>query len=97
MFPALKNILFTFCILKPCIGTLRISDLKDCKEDGHESKICLTDKNGYFKPFPLIIYSDLVLRKLIEIDKNKNSITAQFELTTSWSDPGISLSNISSV
>ena len=96
MFLALKNFLFAFFILKPCIGTLRISDLKSCKEDGHESKICLTGDNGYFRPFPLNFYSDLVLRKLIEIDKNKNSITAQFELTTSWFDPGISLLNISS-
>ena len=88
--------LFAFCILKPCLGTLRISDLKSCKEDGHESKICLTGENGYLTPFPVIVNSDLELRKLIEIDENKNSISAQFELGIEWLDPGINLSNISS-
>ena len=96
MFQVLKYILFVFCILKPCAARLKISDLKSCKEERHESMICLTGENGYFKPFPVTVDTELVLRNLIEIDENKKSISAQFELWTLWVDPGIALSNSSS-
>ena len=91
-----KYHLFIFCTINLCLGELRVSDLKSCKEENHKSKICLTGKNGYFNPFPVIVNSILVLRNLIEIDENKNSISAQFTLWTYWADHGISLSNISS-
>ena len=96
MFNVYKYLLFIFFTIKLCLAELRISDLKSCKEEKHESKICLTGENGYLKPFPVIVDSNLVLRNLIEIDENKNSISAQFTLWTYWSDHGISLSNISS-
>ena len=96
MFYVFKYLLFVFCTFKSSIAELKISDLKSCKEEKHESKICLTGDNGYLKPFPASVDSDLVLRNIIEIDQNKNSISAQFELWTSWEDPGITLSNISS-
>ena len=96
MFQVLKHFLFIFCILKPCASRLKTSDLKSCKEEKHESIICLTGKNGYFKPFPVTVDTELVLRNLIEIDENKKSISAQFELWTWWVDPGIALSNTSS-
>ena len=95
MFRVLRFLLFVFCILKPSIARLKISDLKNCKEGRHESKMCLTGEDGYLKPFPVIVDTDLILRNLIEIDENKNSISAQFELWTGWEDPGIALSNIS--
>ena len=98
MFHVLRFLLFVFCILKPSIARLKISDLKNCKEEKHESKMCLTGENGYLKPFktfPVIVDTDLILRNLIEIDENKNSISAEFELWTEWEDPGIALSNIS--
>ena len=97
MFHVFEYLLLVLCIFKLCNAELQISDLKNCNEERHKSKICLTDENGYFKPFPVIVYSDLMLRKLIEIDENKKSISAQFELGASWLDPGINLSNISSV
>ena len=81
-----------FCTLTPCIAGLKISDLKSCKEKSNASLICLTDEKGYFNPFPVNVDSELVLRKIIEIDENKNSISAQFELLTRWLDPGIALS-----
>ena len=87
---------FIFCTIKLCLAELRISDLKSCKEEKHKSTICLTGENGYLKPFPVIVDSNLMLRNLIEIDENKNSISAQFTLRTQWLDPGIDLSNISS-
>ena len=93
MFHVSKYLLFVFCILKPCISKLRISDLKNCKEESPESMICLTGKNGYFKPFPVMVDSELHLRNLIGIDENKNSITAALVLWTQWVDPGIALSN----
>ena len=95
MFHVFNYIFFVFCILKPCIARSKIYDLKRCKEEKHESIICLTGKNGYFKPFPVIVDSELVLRNLIEVDENKKSISAQFELWTWWVDPGIALSNAS--
>ena len=93
MFHTFKYLLFVICFLKPCIAKLRISDLKNCKDESPESIICLTGKNGYFKPFPVIVDSELVLRNLIGIDENKNSITVQLVLWTWWVDPGIALSN----
>ena len=93
MFQVLKCILFVICILKPCAGRLKTSDLKNCKEEKHESIICLTGKNGYFKPFPVTVDSELVLRNIIGIDESKNSISAQLQLWTRWVDPGIALSN----
>ena len=96
MFNVYKYLLVIFCTIKLCLAELRISDLKSCKEEKHESKICLTGKNGYSKPFPVSVDSNLVLRNLIEIDENKNSISAQFTLWTYWADHGISLSNVSS-
>ena len=93
MFHAFRYLLFLACTFKPCIAGLKISDLKNCKEETHESKICLTGQNGYFKPFPVIVDSDLELLRLMEIDENKNSISAQFQLSVVWTDPGIALSN----
>ena len=96
MFFAFEYLLLVFCILKPCNATFSIFDLKGCKEEIHVSKICLTSEKGYFKPFPVVVDSQLELRNLIEIDENRNSITAQFELLTNWVDNGIALSNVSS-
>ena len=97
MFFAFEYLLLVFCILKPCSARLKISELKSCKEESHNSKICLTGKNGYFKPFPVIVDTNLILRNLIEIDENKNFISAQIELWTAWEDPGIAFTNISLV
>ena len=97
MFQVLKCILFVICILKPFAARLKTSDLKNCKEEKHESIICLTGENGYFKPFPVTVDTELVLRNLIEIDENRNSITAQFELLTNWLDAGIAVSNLKSM
>ena len=96
MFQVFEYLLLVFCIFQLCNAGLHISDLKNCKEEKHKSKICLTGENGYFEPFPVVVNSDLILRNIIEIDQNKNSISAQFELWTSWKDPGITLSNSSS-
>ena len=96
MFNVYKYLLFIFCTIKLCLAELRISDLKSCKEEKHESKICLTGENGYLKPFPVFVDSDLVLENIIEIDENKKSISAQFLLKTRWVDTGVALSNKSS-
>ena len=93
MFHVFRYLLFAFCIFKLPNAELHISDLKGCKEEKHESKICLTGKNGYSKPFPVSVDSDLVLQNIIEIDEDKKSITAQFSLFTWWADPGVALSN----
>ena len=95
MFHAFRYFLFVVCTFKPCIAGLHTFNLKNCKEERHKSKICLTSENGYFKPFPVIVNSDLKLNNIREIDENKKSISAQFELMTVWEDPGVALSNIS--
>ena len=63
MFHAFRYFLFVVCTFKPCIAELNTFDLKNCKEERHKSKICLTSENGYFKPFPVIVNSDLKLNK----------------------------------
>ena len=95
-FHTFRYFLFVVCTFKPCIAELHTFDLKNCKEERQKSKICLTSENGYFKPFPVFVDSDLVLENIIEIDQNKNSISAQFTLMTHWIDTGIALSNKSS-
>ena len=84
MFNVHKYLLFIFCTIKLCLAELRISDLKSCKEEKHKSNICLTGKNGCLKPFPVTVDSNLMLRNLIEIDENKNSISAQFTFICQW-------------
>ena len=95
MFHAFRYFLFVVCTFKPCIAELHTFDLKNCKEERHKSKICSTSENGYFKPFPVIVDSDLLLKNIRKIDENEKSISAQFELWTWWEDPGVALSNIS--
>ena len=92
MFQGSEYLIFVFCTLTPCIAGLKITDLKSCKEESHESKICLTGKNGYSKPFPVNVDSELILKNIIEIDENKNSISTNIELFTWWLDPGIASS-----
>ena len=95
MFHAFRYFLFVVCTFKPCIAELHTFDLKNCKEERHKSKICSTSENGYFKPFPVIVDSDLLLKNIRKIDENEKSISAHFELTTLREDSGVTLSNIS--
>ena len=91
MFHVFRYFLFVLSILKPSFAKLRISDLKNCKEESHESRICLTGKDGYFKPFPVFVDSQLILRNIIGIDENEKSISLQLQLWTRWDDPGVAL------
>ena len=93
MFHLFKYLLLVLSVLKPSVAKLRIADLKNCNEESQESIICLSGENGYFKPFPVMVDSELVLRNIIGIDESKNSISAQLQLWTRWVDPGIALSN----
>ena len=93
MFHGFEYFLFVLCNLKLFTAGLKTADLKSCNEEIHESKICLTGERGYFKPLPVIVDSELVLRNIKEINENKNYISGQFELVTWWHDPGIALSN----
>ena len=95
MFLAFRYFLFVVCTFKPCIAELHTFDLKNCKEERHESKICLTGENGYFKPFPVSVDSQLILRNIVGIDENEKFITLQLQLWTRWHDPGIALFDIS--
>ena len=55
--------------------------------------LCLTNKDGYSKPFPAVVYTNLVLKGIIEIDSNKKSIKLQVDLWAYWKDEGIAFSN----
>ena len=71
--------------------------LKSCSEDHDKVEICFKDDLSYKSPFPAILNTDLHLMEIIEINENKNSISIQMDLWTNWTDPGLSLTNNSTV
>ena len=71
--------------------------LKSCSEKHDKLEICLKGKEEYSKPFPVVLYSELYLREIIEINEEKNSISVQLYLQFAWYDPSLSLSNTSAM
>ena len=69
------------------------ANLRGCAEKHDQLELCLTKENGYSVPFPVVVYTDLYLKEIIEIDNNKKSIKVQIDLWASWKDGGIALSN----
>ena len=69
--------------------------LKSCSEEHDKLEICLKGKEQYNKPFPVVVYSDLYLREIIEINEEKNWISIQLYLEFTWNDASLSLSNTS--
>ena len=88
----LKRILIIiFCLLKPLWANIKpCSDTQDSKPE-----ICLTSDGEYDPPFPVNVFIDIHLREIIDIDTEKNSITARLGLTTWWTDPKLTLKNYS--
>ena len=69
------------------------ADLKECDEPHNKLELCLTRKDGYSPPFPVVVNTILDLKEIIEIDSNKRSIKVQADLWAYWKDKGITLSN----
>ena len=69
------------------------ANLRECAEKHDQLELCLTNEDGYSKPFPVVVYTDLYLKEIIEIDNNKKSIKVHIDLWAIWEDRGIALSN----
>ena len=80
-------ILVAFCL------KLSMATIMNCSQNNNQSDICFTRKEGYVNPSHVILNTALFLRKIVEIDDDKHSITIQMGMTTFWSDPGLDLTN----
>ena len=89
---------FKYILIISCLCELIFAHLKLCSEppdepSKKESFVCLTNKTGYSVPFPIDLTLDLYLKNVIKIDEDSNSISIQAKLSTSWTDPGLSLNH----
>ena len=71
-----------------------LGNLKKCSDPYQgKPKLCLRGNGEYSPPFPVNVHIDINLREIVDIDKNKKSITARLGLTTQWTDPRLGLTN----
>ena len=70
------------------------ANLKKCSdhEEG-KGKLCLRGNGTYRPPFPVTVQMDINLREIVDIDKDKKSITIRLGLLTFWTDPRLALTN----
>ena len=84
-----KILTVIFCCSKPIWA-----NIKNCSEPYlGKPKLCLRGNGEYSPPFPVNVHIDINLREIVDIDKNKKSITARLGLTTQWTDPRLGLTN----
>ena len=92
-----KMQLLNSLVLLLCILRLTYATINSCEEETMKNVICFKSTNGsnaeYDPPFPLDLNSTMMLKEIIEINENENSITVRVDLVTRWRDPGIGLSN----
>ena len=72
------------------------ANLRSCSEKHEKQEVCFRDK-AYDNPFPIVLDTDLHLKEIIEISEDKNSVSLFIDLWTLWTDPGLGLSNNSSM
>ena len=84
--------LFILSILKEISANLR-----SCSEKHEKQEVCFRGKEAYDNPFPIVLGTDLHLKEIIEISEDKNSVSLFIDLWTLWTDPGLGLSNNSSM
>ena len=84
------KLLIFFVVFKP-----NRADLKSCSENHEKLDICFKGHEYYKYPFPAVVRSDLHLNEIIEIDEDKNSVSAQVYLWMGWHDGLLFLSNSS--
>lgn len=84
-----KTLIIIFCWIQPIWA-----DLKSCNnQEQDKSKLCLIGNGEYRPPFPSTVKIDVNLREIVDIDKDKKSITTRLGLTTHWRDPRLALTN----
>ena len=88
-----KMHLFGWLFLIICNFKPNWANLRGCAEKHDQLELCLTNKDSYSPPFPVVVNTDLYLKEIIEIDGNKKSIKVQADLWAYWKDGGIALSN----
>ena len=70
------------------------ADLKSCNDqEQSKSNLCLIGNGEYHPPLPLVVEIDINLREIVDIDKDKKSITVRMVLMTHWTDPSLALTN----
>ena len=84
---------FGYLLLITCNFKPNWANLRGCAEKHDQLEFCLTNPDGYYEPFPVVVYTDLYLKEIIEIDNNKKSIKVHIDLWAFWKDEGIALSN----
>ena len=71
-------------------------NLKNCSDPYQgKPKLCLRGNGEYSPPFPVNVNIGINLREIVDIDKNKKSITARLGLSTYWTDPRLGLTETS--
>jgi hypothetical protein len=85
---AFGYLLLIICNFKP-----NWANLRGCAEKHDQLELCLTNPDRYYEPFPAVVYTDLYLKEIIEIDNNKKTIKVHIDLWAIWEDRGIALSN----
>ena len=83
----LKVLFAMFCLFEHCSAVL-----KSCSDE-EQPRICLTDKDGYVYPFPVILSTLLNIRDITEMNEDKSSISIHAELISFWKDPRLAASN----
>ena len=78
-------------VIHYCLFKLTWANLKKCSVKHDDLAVCL--KEGDLDIFPVKVDTFVNLKKIIEIDENKNSISVGVKLWTQWRDPRLSLSN----
>ena len=73
------------------------ANLRSCSEKHEKQEVCFRGKEAYDNPFPIVLDTDLHLKEIIEINEDKNSVSLFIDFWTLWTDPGLSLSNNSSM
>ena len=84
---------FGYLLLIICNFKPNWANLRGCAEKHDQLELCLTNPDRYYEPFPVVVYTDLYLKEIIEIDNNKKSIKVHIDLWAVWEDRGIALSN----
>ena len=90
----IKRLFFIFGFLK-----LNCAALKKCSEKHDQVDICYKDYEDYHSSSisSLNVSTVVVMREIIDIDEENNSISVQLLFLTNWKDARLALSNESAM
>ena len=69
------------------------ADSNSCSKESGETTISFTNKEGYMKPYPIILNTTLNIKEFVSIDENENSISIRLNLISRWKDSGLNCSH----